>query len=91
MPSTSQLGQGKSSIIWFATRIARQRGGKRQMIAVWEAFPYLILGCERWDVDEKLLRTSEENTHQVPQARRRWHGVPHFCGIVGSIKGSDTP
>ena len=39
---------------WLASKVALQRGGKRQMIPVWAAFPYLIVGFERWDVDENL-------------------------------------
>jgi hypothetical protein len=52
-------------------------GGMKQMVPVWEAFSYLIVGCEPWDVDENF---SNGNTHQVR------HGVSHFCGHVGSIK-----
>ena len=39
---------------WLASKVARQRGEKKQMVPVWEAFSYLIVGCERWNADENF-------------------------------------
>ena len=31
---------------WLASKVARKRGRKEQMVLVWEVYPYLIVGCE---------------------------------------------
>jgi hypothetical protein len=36
---------------WLATKVARKRAGKQQMVPVWEVYPYLIVGCGPWDAD----------------------------------------
>ena len=47
----------------LASKVARQRGGKKQMmVQVWEAVPNLVVGCERCVADENL-RAQVRATH----------------------------
>jgi hypothetical protein len=59
---------------WLASKVARKRRGKEQMVPVWEVYPYLIVGCEPWDADE-FMREKLRGIHAT-------HGKHGAAGTV---------
>ena len=62
---------------WLASKVARKRRGREQMVPVWEVYPYLIVGCEPWDVDE-FMREKLRGIHAT-------HGKHGAAGTVFHI------
>ena len=61
----------------LASKVARKRRGKEQMVPVWEVYPYLIVGCEPWDADE-FMREKLRGIHAT-------HGKHGAAGTVFHI------